>query len=172
MAGMLSLVGLLVAGGIHIGWVAAPPIDRVSVVADLSVGEVVHVRDMQGRSVDGAIAAASSAALTILDEGRLVVLEAEDVRAVLRQDSVVNGVLLGVASGLLGWIVGVDRVCRETECGLARAFPVSLGVGAAIGAGVDAVMHARLYSQQDQVRVRVVPAVVDSGVEARLSVTW
>ena len=172
MAAMLSLVGILAAGGIHIGWVAVPPIERVSVVADLRVGEMVHVKDVQGRSVDGAIVDATSATLTILDEGRLVVMEAEDVRAVLRQDSVVNGVLLGVASGLLGWFVGVDKVCREAECGLARAFPVSLGVGAAIGAGVDAVMHARLYSQQDHVEIRVVPAVFDSGVEARLSVTW
>ena len=172
MVGMLSLVGILAVGGIHIGWVAEPSTERVSVVADLGVGEMVHVKDVQGRSVDGAITDATSEALTILDEEQSVVLVAEDVQTVLRQDSVVNGVLLGLASGLLGWLVGVDKVCGEAECGLGRALPVSLGVGAAIGAGIDAAMHAGLYSRQDHVVVRVVPVVFNSGIEARLSIAW
>ena len=174
MGGMLGLVAVLAAGGIHLGWVAEPSAEPVATVSGLTVGEKVHVKDVHGRSVNGAIAEASMTALTIIEGGRSIIVASDEVQTVRRQDSVVNGVLLGLAGGLVGWYVGAGRVCNDDAafCALAIAFPVSLGGGAAIGAGIDAVMHATLYSRPDRLRVRIAPAVSDSGVGARLSVSW
>ena len=83
-----------------------------------------------------------------------------------------NGVLLGLAGGLAGSYVGADRICRDGLVCIARLLPASLGAGAAIGWGVDAVMQATLYSRVDHVRVSVVPQGGDGAVVAKVAVSW
>ena len=172
---MWEIASVLVAAGIHIGWMAVPPAERVSTLTGLTVGEMVHVKDVHGRSVNGAIAEASLTALAIVEEERSVIVPADEVQTVDRQDSVLNGVLLGLAAGMVVTATATRGICGEgeaVECFGYIGLPVSLGGGVAIGAAVDALMHATLYRRPDAAQVRVAPLVSHHRMGARLSVTW
>lgn len=73
-------------------------------MTDLTVGERVPVRDVHGRSVSGAIADVSVTDITIVERGQTVIVVSEEVETVRRQDSIVNGILLGLAGGLVVWV--------------------------------------------------------------------
>ena len=120
------------AGGIHTGWMAVPSTEPVSTLIDLTVNEMVHVKDVHGRSVNGVVADVSLTVLTIIDENALsVLLPADEVQTVSRQDSVMNGVLLGLAGGLIGAAVMGRNVCGDEDAACAGyiALPVGLGGG-------------------------------------------
>ena len=51
-------------------------------------------------------------------------------------------------------------------------FLPALGVGALIGADVDAKRHRTLYEAADTKRVTVAPAVSRAGLSVRASIEW
>ncbi len=171
---MWEIAAVLAAAGIHTGWIAVPPAEPVSTLAGLTVGEMVHVEDVHGRRVNGAVAEASLTALRIVGEERSVILQADEVQTVGRRDSVLNGVLFGLAAGMVGMHVeGRIGVCGgSVECFIYIALPVTLVGGAAIGARVDALMHGTLYRRPGAAQVRVSPIVSRDRMGARLSMTW
>ena len=171
---MWGIVAVLMLGGVYNGWMDMPSAELVSTVTGLTVGEMVHVRDVHGQSVKGKIVDVSAAGLRIVEGGQSVIVAADEVQTVQRQDSLINGVLLGLAGGLVGLRVGGERVCGEEAavCGLAIAFPLSLAAGAAIGAGVDAIMHGTLYRRRNRRQVGIVPAVSHDGIGVGWYVSW
>ncbi len=163
-------------GIVHLFWLrqastcymAGPPAEPVPTLTGLAVGDIVHVKDVDGRSVKGAIAEASGTLLTIDDEERSIIVLADEVQTVERQDSVLNGVLLELTAGMAG-TAAMSRtgVCGEgAEC-FGYLLLAGLGGGAAIGAGIDTLMHATLYRRPDAARVRVSPLVSQDRIGAR-----
>ena len=167
------LSALLATAGIHSGWVAVPPAERVWALTDLDIGEIVHVEDVQGRTVSGSVAYVSATKFSIVEDQVAFVVPADEVRTVTRQDSLTNGALLGVAVGLAGAALSVEAVCGEGAlCGILLTLAVGPAGGGAIGAGIDSLMHATLYSRPDGPHVSLSPTVSPSRVGARLSLSW
>ena len=168
------LSALLAAAGIHSGWVAVPPAERVLALTDLEIGEIVNVEDVQGRTVSGSVADVSATELSIVEDQVAFVVPTDEVRTVTRQDSLTNGALLGAAVGLAGAAASAEAVCGEggTLCIIFLTLAVGPGGGGAIGAGIDSVMHATLYSRPDGPQLNLSPTVSPSGVGARLSLSW
>ena len=80
MITLFALVGILAAGGIHLGWVDVPPAERVAAIGELNVGEIVHINDVEGRSVWGRIVDASGTTLTIQHKRGVVAVAGERVQ--------------------------------------------------------------------------------------------
>lgn len=171
---MWEIAAVLAAAGIHTGWIMVPPAEPVSTLTGLTVGDMVVVESVDGQSVNGAVLEASLTTLTIVDEERSVILRADEVQTVGRQDSLLNGVLLGLAAGIAGlYVEGRIGVCGESlECFGYIMLPATLVGGAVIGARVDALIHATVYRRPDAARVRVSPIVSHDRMGARLSMTW
>jgi hypothetical protein len=57
-----------------------------------------------------------------------------------RSDSIWNGLIIGAGAGaLVGLASNVLNDCDAHECGEAYAIPIGMGIGAAVGAGLDAL---------------------------------
>ena len=108
----------------------------------------------------------------VAENGRAVAVPSADVRVVRKQDSLVNGVLLGTAGGMVGTAVVSGNFCPgEGACGLI-VMSASMGAGIALGAVVDAFMHGTLYRRPGVAQVRVTPVVSPNRMGARVSVRW
>ena len=67
---MWGIVAVLMLGGVYNGWMDMPSAELVSTVTGLTVGEMVHVRDVHGQSVKGKIVDVSAAGLRIVEGGQ------------------------------------------------------------------------------------------------------
>ena len=104
----------------------------------LTIGQTIVVTDTTGQRTKGTLAEviAVPPSLTIVGRGRRT-FPADAVLEIRRPDGLWNGALIGagVGIGLATW----DYVIDPSEPGNAAVFGVSIGVGAAIGAGIDAL---------------------------------
>ena len=179
---MWGILAVLIAGGIHSGWLALPSSGPMSdVLTDLTVGEAVHVTRTAGRRVNGVISAVSPTGLTVVSGGlttmRPIFVPAGEVRTVKRQDSVWNGAFAGGVAGVFAGNVAANLACPDDdECETHFLFivglPVGTAAGIAIGTGIDALIHSTLYRRPERVQVRVSPIVSRDQTGMRLSVTW
>ena len=169
---MWGIVAVLVAGGVHLGWMAEPSAEPVVTLTDLVVGEAVHVETTGGRSLKGDVEDVTPAEFTIAEDGRSISVPSADVRVVRKQDSLANGVLLGTAGGMVGTAVVSGNFCpEEGACGII-VMSASMGAGIALGAVVDAFMRRTLYRRPGDAQVRVTPLVFPKRMGARVSVHW
>ena len=122
---MLGIVIVLAAAGVHMGSMDRAP--AVAMLEELPIGEAVRVEDVHGRVVSGTIADVSQA-LTIAEKESAVVVQRHEVLVVKRQDSIVNGVLVGVAAGVVGGAMVIGRYCGTGECAN-KVFPMGVGGG-------------------------------------------
>lgn len=150
----------------------------------LKVGDKIVVTDASGSERPGKIVAISPSALTLdRDGGRT--FTASDVQLVQERerDSLKNGALIGLASGLaLGGIAAADCASGYCEFSPAGVFLIAGGfyggVGAAIGAGIDALIPGKrrvVYRAPDSkpvTRVLVTPVITPRTKGVALSVAF
>ena len=131
----------------------------------LKVRQTVVVTDESGQELKGRIDQLSTASITV--DGRTLADSA--VREVRLPDALWNGMLVGAAigTGLAVW----DYMIDPSEPGNAVIFTVAIGLGTAIGAGLDALRTKGgklLYASPRQTtEIRVLP-LVDSNRQGAL----
>ena len=167
-----GIVAVLVAGGVHVGWMAEPSAESVVTLTDLVVGEAVHVEMIDGQRLNGDIEDVTPVELTMAEDGRSISVPSTDVRVVRKQDSLVNGVLFGTAAGMVGTAVVARNFCPGEGVCATNVFSASMGAGIAIGVVVDAFVHRTLYRRPSDPQVRVTPLVSPKHVGTRVSVHW
>jgi hypothetical protein len=113
-------------------------------------GQTVVVTDASGERTKGKVADVHPSSLVLLiPEARTFVEGA--VTEIRATDSLSNGALIGAAvgTGLAMW----DYLIDPSEPGNAAVFTVAIGLGTAVGAGIDALVGGRvLYGAPWQTR--------------------
>lgn len=140
----------------------------------LEPGRAVVVTDGSGRRTRGTVADVSPTSLVILGPDARTFADT-DVDAIrTAPDPVWNGALAGAAvgAGLATW----DYLVDPSEPGNAAIFAAAIGLGAAIGAGIDALVnrHGRLLyaPARRQPRVRLTPVLSHDRQGALLSINF
>lgn len=102
------------------------------------IGETLLVTDDSGREVKGKLLKLSVDALTLRMRGGSSTFAEHNIRLVRRPDTLLRGLLIGAAvgAGLAIWDYSID----PSEPGNAVISVVAIGGGAAIGAGIDAMI--------------------------------
>lgn len=130
-------------------------------VENLNPGQLVEIESRQGVQTIGKVSRATASELHVAGEsGRTIVARREDIRQVAvifegKSDSIRNGALIGAligagyASGVLIYLAGGD----DSQGGGRAA--ASVVVGAAIGAGIGALIDKARSRQVKQVIYRV-----------------
>jgi hypothetical protein len=127
----------------------------------------VYVRNINGAEIRGQLLRLGPDTLSLLDEGTVRDVRLADVaRIESRGDSVKNGAIIGAAI-LGGWCA---LICPQGLDGYAGQFAYVLAIntalGAAIGAGIDAMHVGRTTIYQP---LEVQPGRRSTGVKAYLS---
>lgn len=137
----------------------------------------VTVTDTQGQEFRGTIDDASESGLSLTIDGAMRRFEATDVSSVRvrRNDSLADGALIGAAvSGGLSSLMFLDNECH-TDPVCYQAVAVYAGLGAAVGLGIDALIHghAVVYTGRPRVQNRLIVAPIvargEKGVRLTLS---
>ena len=104
----------------------------------LRTGQTVEVVDAGGQRTRGKIADLAGASLVVLVPATRTFTEA-DVVEITAIDRLWNGALIGgaVGAGLATW----DYLIDPSEPGNAAVYAVAIGLGTAIGAGIDALVN-------------------------------
>jgi hypothetical protein len=116
--------------------------------------QTVVVTDAGGHKVKGKVERISTAFITVAGQ---TVADAA-ITEIRLQDSLWNGMLVGAAvgTGLATW----DYLIDPSEPGNAAIFTVAVGLGAAIGAGIDASRKGQMvYTRPRPLAVRMLPFV-------------
>jgi len=123
----------------------------------------VTVVDMQSGRFQGTIADASESLLLLRIGSEIRRFEAAEIRSVhiRKEDSLVNGTLLGAAvGGGLTSLLFLDNECRDDPV-CYKAVVVYAGLGAVAGLAIDALIHGTtvIYdaASRSQRPIRVVP---------------
>ncbi len=139
-------------------------------------GDTIYVLGTDARETSGTFAKVSQTSLAMLVDGQIREIALSDVRQVARRgDSLRNGALIGAAFGVVVGFIGGDEGCLDSPCaGRAAVAVVAGGVYAAIGAGIDALIHGRtvVYRTAKQQNVRVTPILSGNHAGASLSVKF
>ncbi len=154
-------------GGLVVAVALLPGVSRAQEIATfedlqrtLTKGQTVLVIDDTGLKIRGKVEELSPSSLIVVTKGpaRRTFVEST-VSEIRRPDSKVNGALIGagVGAGLALW----DYLIDPSEPGNGVITVVSVGLGAAIGAGIDALVNKSgkvLYrSPHHAVKLRLTP---------------
>lgn len=163
-----SAIALMVVS-IWAGAAGAQPL--VSSIEELKVlaatGSPVTVTDTNGLKVTGSIAEASATMLSVQTSRGVRQFDAVDVRAVSvrKEDSLKNGLLIGAATaGGLTSLLFLDNECHnDSACFVAVG--TYAGVGALVGAGIDALIRRSVvvYRSPERPRVLTVAPIIGDG---------
>jgi len=128
----------------------------------LRTGQTVEVVDAGGQRTRGKIAELAGASLVVLVPATRTFTEA-DVVEIKAIDRLWNGALIGgaVGAGLATW----DYLVDPSEPGNAAVYAVAIGLGTAIGAGIDALVNRGgrvLYAAPPQRRTTLLSLVLGS----------
>jgi len=129
----------------------------------LKVGDTVWVTDAQGREVKGQITELHDASITLAER----TFAAADVgRVRLRvNDSVLTGTLIGLATGVAAGAAVLGQGDTDPSAGgIVGAALLFGGVGAAVGAGIDGMVHGkrdvyRAAGASSSARLSIAPVV-------------
>ena len=128
-------------------WATADAQPVASSLAELkglaTVESKVTVIDTKGQEFRGTIADASESLLSLRIGSEIRRFDAKDVRSVRvrKEDSLVNGALIGAAvGGGLTSLLFLDNECRDDPA-CYGAVAVYAGIGALAGLGIDALIH-------------------------------
>ena len=121
-----------------LGQAQKPASSLAELKARAKIGETLLVADDSGREVKGKLLDLSADALTLKVRGVSSTFAEDNIRLVQRPDTLWRGILIGAAigAGLAIWDYSVD----PSEPGNAVISVVAIGGGAAIGAGIDAMV--------------------------------
>jgi hypothetical protein len=126
-------------------------LDQLSLV--VSKGDLVTVQDQSGTQTRGKIVEVRTDRVVIDIEDNVRTWSADELREVRKRtkDSVLNGAIIGAAiGGGLTSLAYLDNECRgDPIC--AKAVVVYAAIGAAAGAGIDALIRANrvIYRRSD-----------------------
>lgn len=116
----------------------AAPSSLLAVKAIVPAGGVVHVTDIQGKTITGVLGGVTSEAIELTVEGEARAVLARDVRRIRarQRDSWVTGAVIGAG---LGAFPGIYYMISDpNECaGLCPEEYALVGIGALVGALVD-----------------------------------
>jgi hypothetical protein len=130
----------------------------------VKVGDTIWVTDAQGREIKGKIRELTPASLT-LDRGAAGRnFAAADVgRVRLRvDDSLLTGTLIGLGTGLAAGAAMLGQGDEDpTSGGIVGAALLFGGVGAAVGAGIDGLIHGKrdVYRAGPTARLSLAPLI-------------
>ena len=142
-------------------------------------GEAVYLTDDTGHTTKGRVSDVTSSSLTMQVGNDTRVFTLERTRRIERGDSLANGIMLGVAAGAAagyGWVSaecgppGFDPECAA-NVGIVL-IPITVGIGAGVGAFVDGVIRKTLYLSPPGSRVALVPVVSTDQRGMLVSVGW
>ena len=154
-----------------------------TVSALVKPGQTVDVIDDQGQETRGKVRTLSSTILTLDRNGAATEIPFDRIAQIARpNDGLGNGALIGLgtgaAFGLLASTVGTDT-CEGylTPCGSGWVISSTLvfgAIGAAIGVGVDALVHRDrvIYRRESRRQTSVAPVVGPGLGGAVVSVSW
>ena len=145
-------------------------------------GDRVSLTDRDGTRVEGEVADLTASSLTLLLDASATkrVFPEATVSRIVVKDSLRNGALIGLAAGALpGAILGVyaTSLC-EGDDGCAVLLPVVGGafyggIGAAIGAGIDALIKKTIdVSRQPRASVTLAPVFGPNQQGIRVSIRF
>lgn len=164
--GGMALAGVFVTTG-----ASAQPIARSfeDLPRTLKVGQTVFVTDATGRQTKGKIANLSASTLVVLTPETRTFADGA-VTEIRTVDPLWNGALIGVGVGI-GLAIW-DYLIDPSEPGNAAIFTAGIGLGAAIGSGIDALVRRPGKTVYLARRVRVSPLLGHARQGVRLSVRF
>ena len=118
----------------------------------LRVGQEVVVIDDSGRTTKGTVRDVSHTSITVGPSR----FDETAIRELRVSDRLWNGALIGAAigTGFATWDYAID----PSEPGNAAIFTVAIGLGSAIGAGIDALIKGKvLYRSKGKAAIAVTP---------------
>jgi hypothetical protein len=118
----------------------------------LRVGQRIVVIDDNGRTIKGTVRDWSPASITV----GTATFDESAIRELRVSDRLWNGALIGAAigTGFATWDYAID----PSEPGNAAIFTVAIGLGSAIGAGIDALVTGKvLYRPRQKASIAVLP---------------
>jgi hypothetical protein len=122
-------------------------------------GQTVVVTEASGQRTKGKVADVSPSSIVTLAPGARTFVEGA-VTEIRATDSLSNGALIGAAvgTGLAMW----DYLIDPSEPGNAAVFAVAIGLGTAVGAGIDALVRGKvLYQSPRQTRRLMLSPVLE-----------
>jgi hypothetical protein len=162
---------------------AAQPSGDPAMNGHVKVGQHVVVTGFDGDRVKGRVMNVDGAALIMLvDEGfdrRAVTVPTSTIATIRKSDSLLNGFLIGLGSGLVGGEVWIYSMCGppgyDTEC-RSIATPIGWaafgGGGAVIGTLIDKFSTKLLYSASSNASLHVQPLLGRQVQGLRVSLTF
>jgi hypothetical protein len=140
--------GFLLAGTLAAGNASAQVPDRQTLTLlkpQVPIGDVVYVTDTAGMTIKGKLAAITDDVLRVKVEAGEREIATADIRQVQwrRQDSVLNGLLIGAAVGAIPgiyWLIADPNECT----GLCPEDYASIALGAGIGALIDLAISKKV----------------------------
>ena len=151
---------------------------------DVRRGQTVEILDDQQRTIRGKVAALSLESISLVVDGKATEIYIDHIsRIVRRGDSVWNGALIGLAAGAATGFLAVSSgscdprawgPCFDEPRFVAAVTLLFGGVGAGVGAGVDALIRRErvVYQRGASPVARVIPLVGKEGGGARVAVSW
>lgn len=146
-------------------------------------GDKITIVDMTGREAEGRIQTLLRDELTVLTKDGAWQLSERDVARIRqrRSDSVQNGAIIGGAAGLgyglalLTFLAATDDGGGPIPAGVVVGMAVFTGMGAAAGAGIDALITRRRVIYERPARggqVRIAPLLFDGRRGVAVSVKF
>jgi hypothetical protein len=140
----------------------------------LKKGQTVVVTDASGQRTKGKVAGVSPSSLVVLIPEARSFPEGTVTEIRAATDPLSNGALIGavIGTGLAMW----DYLIDPSEPGNAAVFTVAIGVGTAVGAGIDALVNGGeklLYAPPRRTRrLMIAPVLGKDRQGARVSVRF
>lgn len=137
VAPLLAFAPNVWAQGGSFNTASSPVPQAVSLWNRVKSGDTVTVTDSSARETSGVLAKLSDAALTVMVDGALRDIPMTDIRVVtkLGGDSLWNGLLVGLGTGVAIGIVDVTTPCPTTGFGCVDYTHESGGTKAAVATG-------------------------------------
>lgn len=176
---LVLLTTALTAIGADRAWAQKDDASRAAVDTRLQLKRTVTVVTTGGEVVNGKLADLSPASLALLVDGRLRTIPVDEVKQVQQRqaDSLVNGALIGAASGAvyaLTWYVRDPNECGGVPCG--QEIVASAGLGALIGLGIDALFKRTVIVENpgaaQKRSVSLAAGVQPRGASMSVAVRW
>jgi hypothetical protein len=128
-----------------------------SALEGLNLGDRITIESDGGREEKGTLVSASASDVTIRTGGRVITLPLSSIKTLRGPDSLTNGVVIGMLSG-----VGLGAFLMYYD--EPRTMPASILLGGAVGAFIDALVPGRKLYYFRRTAVRVAPAVTPKSV--------
>ena len=156
------------------------------VPAEISPGQRVEITTVDGRKFKGKVEAVEGSTVAVVNSVYRGVFRHEEIATIaLQKDSLWNGAIFGLAIGAAAGVLSADTSKNESPfCGMgiwddcggdsrAGAMAVNAGLGALVGAGVDALISKRdRYLFRKSASATISPVIGRRTRGVAVSVTW